>query len=152
MSAFLETNVYSFRGTVLIYGACLPEVSPEGFRQLSDRADGFFAQKREQIAATHGLRLLDGLLPQIYDRKDKALDDINAVLNPKQEPVAPASPPTEGQAPVQAAKKKFIKPLYRQVLFPARTLSTDAEIDVYVEEIRLKMKQSLKGCDGIKLS
>lgn len=42
MAAFLETNVYSFRGTVLIYGACLPEVSPEGFRQLADRADGAY--------------------------------------------------------------------------------------------------------------
>ena len=43
MPAFLETNVYSFRGTVLIYGACLPEVSPEGFRALSAQADGAFA-------------------------------------------------------------------------------------------------------------
>ena len=39
----METNVYSFRGTVLIYGACLPEVSPEGFRKLADRADGAYA-------------------------------------------------------------------------------------------------------------
>ncbi len=43
MGAFLETNVYSFRGTVLIYGACLPEVSPEGFRRLAARADGAYA-------------------------------------------------------------------------------------------------------------
>lgn len=43
MGAFLETNVYSFHGTVLIYGACLPEVSPAGFRQLSARADGCYA-------------------------------------------------------------------------------------------------------------
>lgn len=43
MTAFLETNVYSFRGTVLIYGACLPEVSPEGFRQLARQADGIYS-------------------------------------------------------------------------------------------------------------
>lgn len=43
MAAFLETNVYSFRGTVLVYGACLPEVSPEGFRQLALQADAAFA-------------------------------------------------------------------------------------------------------------
>ena len=43
MAAFLETNVYSFRGTVLIYGACLPEVAPEGFRRLAAQADGTFA-------------------------------------------------------------------------------------------------------------
>ena len=43
MAAFLETNVYSFHGRVLIYGACLPEVSPEGFRRLAEQADGAFA-------------------------------------------------------------------------------------------------------------
>ena len=43
MAAFLETNVYSFHGTVLIYGACLPEVSPEGFRALAGQADGAYA-------------------------------------------------------------------------------------------------------------
>ena len=43
MAAFLETNVYSFRGTVLIYGACLPEVAPEGFRRLAAQVDGAFA-------------------------------------------------------------------------------------------------------------
>ena len=43
MAAFLETNVYSFRGTVLVYGACLPEVSPEGFSQLALQADAAFA-------------------------------------------------------------------------------------------------------------
>ena len=43
MTAFLETNVYSFRGTVLIYGACLPERFPEAFAQLAARADGAYA-------------------------------------------------------------------------------------------------------------
>ena len=43
MAAFLETNVYCFRGAVLIYGACLPEVSPEGFKQLSAQVDMAFA-------------------------------------------------------------------------------------------------------------
>ena len=43
MAAFLETNVYSFRDTVLIYGACLPEVAPEGFRMLAEQADGAFS-------------------------------------------------------------------------------------------------------------
>lgn len=43
MAAFLETNVYSFCGTVLLYGACLPEVSPEGFHALAAQADGAYA-------------------------------------------------------------------------------------------------------------
>ena len=43
MAAFLETNVYSFFGTVLIYGACLPEVSPAGFAALAEQADGAYS-------------------------------------------------------------------------------------------------------------
>ena len=43
MAAFLETNVYSFRGTVLIYGACLPELFPKGFEKLAENTDGCYA-------------------------------------------------------------------------------------------------------------
>ncbi|MBO4419686.1 MAG: hypothetical protein J5789_07680 [Oscillospiraceae bacterium] len=43
MKTFLETNVYSFQGTVLLYGACLPEVSPAGFAKLAEQADGCYA-------------------------------------------------------------------------------------------------------------
>ncbi len=43
MRAFLETNVYSFRGAVLICGACLPEVSPAGFDTLCARADQVYS-------------------------------------------------------------------------------------------------------------
>ena len=43
MAVFLETNVYSFRGTVLIYGVCLPEVSPAGYQALAAQAEGAYA-------------------------------------------------------------------------------------------------------------
>ena len=35
----METNVYSIKGKVLIAGACLPEVFPETFSELSSGAD-----------------------------------------------------------------------------------------------------------------
>ena len=37
--ALMETNVYSFRGTVVVAGACLEEVWPEAFAQLTAGAD-----------------------------------------------------------------------------------------------------------------
>ena len=37
-------------------------------------------------------------------------------------------------------------------MFPARTLSTEAEIDAYVENIRKQMKQYLQGSDGIQIN
>lgn len=77
MAAFLETNVYSFRGTVLIYGACLPVVSPEGFRQVSEQADGCYALCLERdhlnmaitkLTAILGAGLVDRILFATVDR------------------------------------------------------------------------------------
>ena len=49
-------------------------------------------------------------------------------------------------------EKKVIKTIHRQAMFPAKTLSSEEEIDSYIEKIRTNMKQLLKGCDGIKLN
>lgn len=48
--------------------------------------------------------------------------------------------------------KKIYKTMPRMSLFPAKTLTTEDEIDAYVDKIRASMKQLLHGCDGIKLS
>ena len=53
------------------------------------------------------------------------------------------------QAP---AKKKVVRAYNRQVVFQAKTLQTDADIDDYVEKIRSQLKQLLKNCDEIKLN
>ena len=47
--------------------------------------------------------------------------------------------------------KKIIKPYNRQVIFPAKRLESEADIDTYVEKIRDQLKQLLKNCDGIQL-
>ena len=39
----METNVYAVRGRVLIVGACLPQVWPEAFEQLSREADQVYS-------------------------------------------------------------------------------------------------------------
>ena len=50
IAPFMETNVYTFRGRVLIAGACLPTVWPEAFDQLAAGADQVYALCLE---ATH---------------------------------------------------------------------------------------------------
>ena len=50
------------------------------------------------------------------------------------------------------AKKKVVRAYNRQIVFPAKTLQSDADIDDYVEKIRSQLKQLLKNCDEIKLS
>lgn len=123
-------------------------------RNVSNTADNFFTQKKQQIASYQTLALLDGLVPPIWQYKDETVNKIDAILHP---PVK-HTPSTDGkgtgkacEVPMQT-KKEVIKIIHRQAIFPAKTLKTEAEIDVYVEKIRAEMKQILKGCDGIKLS
>ena len=113
-------------------------------RNISNTADNYFTQKKQQIASYQTLALLDGLVPPIWQYKDDTVSQIEAIVNPK-----PKHPkPGPGPQP----KKEVIKAIHRQAMFPAKTLKSEEEIDVYVEKIRTNMKQLLKGCDGIKLN
>jgi hypothetical protein len=54
--------------------------------------------------------------------------------------------------PPQPPKKKLIKAFNRQVVFPAKQLESEADIDEYVEKVRTQLKSLMKNCDGIKLN
>ncbi len=144
------------RGELLeIVRQCMEEIhtlagSNTAARNLSDRADVFFTQKKEQIASLQTLALLDGLVPPIWQYKDDTISRIETIVNP---PVAPSvTPPSDDNPPPVAPKKEVIKAIHRQLMFPAKTLKTEEEIDSYIEKVRATMKQMLKGCDGIKLN
>ena len=113
-------------------------------RNISNTADNYFTQKKQQIASYQTLALLDGLVPPIWQYKDDTVSRIEAIVNPKPQPPKPGPGPQP--------KKEVIKAIHRQAMFPAKTLKSEAEIDAYVEKIRTNMKQLLKGCDGIKLN
>ena len=117
-------------------------------RNISNTADNYFTQKKQQIASYQTLALLDGLVPPVWQYKDDTVSRIEAIVNP---PVKP-QPPQPGPVPQPQPKKEVIKAIHRQAMFPAKTLKSEEEIDAYVEKIRANMKQLLKGCDGIKLS
>ena len=117
-------------------------------RSVSATADTFFDQKKQQIATTTELALLDGLIPPLWQYKDTTLDKIEAIVNPPKPDPKPDPKPGPGPLP----PKKVYKTIHRQAMFPAKTLTTEEEIDAYVEKIRANMKQLLHGCDGIKLS
>ena len=112
-------------------------------------ADNFYAQKKQQIAEYHSLALLDGLLPPMLQYKDttvEKIEAINAPVKPEPEPQQ-----TGGETPVAPAPKKIYKPLNRSIVFPAKRLESEADIDDYVEKMRESLKQLLKNCDGIQL-
>ena len=66
-------------------------------------------------------------------------------------PKTPSSILKEGNE-VQFAKKKVVRTFNRQVVFQAKTLQNEEDIDEYVEKIRSQLKQLLKNCDEIRLN
>ena len=115
---------------------------------ISDRADKFFDQKKEQIAAEKSLALLDGLSVPMWNHKDQATMAIEAAMKPKV--TSPAKPVAPDEKP--PVKKEIIKKIARQQMFPAKVLKSEDDIDAYVENIRKQMKQYLQGSDGIQIN
>ena len=119
-------------------------------RSISNTADNYFTQKKQQIASYQTLALLDGLVPPIWQYKDETVSRIESVINPPEPPVTP--PRRRDDDPLATPVKEVIKTIHRQAMFPAKTLKSEEEIDAYVEKIRENMKKLLQGCDGIKLN
>ena len=116
----------------------------ERTKTISDRADQFYTQKKGEITGIDSLALLDGLSVPMWGYKDRAVQQIEDEMKPKPQP------PVSGPKP-PVTPKEIIKKAPRQQMFPAKTLTTDEEIDAYVETIRKQMKQYLKGSDGIQI-
>lgn len=105
--------------------------------------DNFYAQRKERIAALTSLALLDGLVPPMLTEKDEACAKLELLNRPPEpKPAASTSVPP---------KKKIIKFYNRQVVFPAKRLESEEEIDSYVENMRDTLKKLIKNSDGIEL-
>ena len=117
---------------------------------LIEKSDWYFSQCKEKIAELKSLALLDAMFLPMCQYKDDTVSNIESVLAPPapKPPVQPTQPGKEA-AP---AKKKVVRAYNRQVVFQAKTLQTDADIDDYVEKIRSQLKQLLKNCDEIRLN
>lgn len=109
-------------------------------------ADNFYSQKKERIAELTILALLDGLIPPMLTYKDSTCEKIETAIRP-----APSKPVQALQPTGTPAPKKIIKAFNRQVVFSAKRLESDADIDAYVEKVRTQLKELMKNCDGIEL-
>lgn len=114
---------------------------------LITSADNYFTQQKAKIASCESMALLDGMFIPMCHYKDDTVERIESALKPVV--VTPPKKPNGGNEP---AKKKVIKAYNRQVVFQAKTLESEADIDAYVEKVRSQLKQLLSNCDGIKLN
>ena len=119
-------------------------------RSVVEKADAYYTQQRQKITSLQSLALLDGLVPPMLAYKDQACELLDAMLAPKP-PKDPEPKPQPGGGTVPPAPKKIIKPYNRQILFEAKRLESEEDIDAYVEKVRSKLKTLLQGCDGIQL-
>ena len=118
--------------------------SEASVRNIVLKADEFYTQRKERIAETTSLALLDGMMPPMWNHKDDALRYIDALTRP--EPPKTPVKPNEHPKP-----KKMIKQIYRQSIFPAKRLESEDEINTYVEQMRKQLLAYMKGSDGIEL-
>jgi hypothetical protein len=117
---------------------------------LIEKSDTYFSQCKEKIAQLKSLALLDAMFLPMCQYKDDTVSNIEAVLAPEMSPKT-VSVLREGNE-VQPAKKKVVRTYSRQVVFQAKTLQSEEDIDEYVEKIRSQLKQLLKSCDEIRLN
>lgn len=113
-------------------------------------ADIFFDQKKQQIASYQSLALLDGLVPPIIQYKDTTMQKIKYLTKPK--PPVVVDPPVKPVDPPQPPKKKIIKQVNRQVLFPQETLESAEDLEAYLALIKKTLQTMMQGCDGVKLN
>ncbi len=114
-------------------------------------ADNFFDQKKLQIAELKSLALMDGLIPPMTQYKDAAVERLEAERElPK--PPKPVTTPSGKEAATPPTPKRHYKALNRSVAFPAKMLDTDADVDDYVENMRVYLKQLMKNGDGLYIN
>ena len=115
-----------------------------------EKSDQYFSQCKEKIAVIKSLALLDAMFLPMCQYKDDVVSNIESVVAPSA-PKLPVQPTQPGKE-TAPAKKKVVRAYNRQVVFQAKTLQTNEDIDDYVEKIRSQLKQLLKNCDEIKLN
>ena len=114
-------------------------------QSIIEKSDKYYTNMKDEVAKQKCLTLLDGLVMQMFARKDSVFAEINALKAPK--PVAPS--PEKPTAP--APKKKYYS-VNRQIVFYAKRLESEEDIDAYVESIKSRLKQLMKGFDGIQIN
>ena len=109
-------------------------------KPISDAADEFFSQKKQEINACKSLALLDGMVQRILGYKDETVSRMEAMSRPVQE----QAKPTE-------TKRKVYKQVIRQVLFPSKKLESQEDIDAYVAKVKEQLERLIEGSDGVEI-
>lgn len=111
-------------------------------------ADSFFDAKKAEVARASSLTMLDAMIFHLEKRMDEALQAILTAA--AQEKVAHQVPASSGSSSVPPRPK--ITTIRRHELCAASNLSSQEEVDAYVESIRSKLMASLNDNDLIQIN
>lgn len=110
-------------------------------RKISNEADKYFDDKKQEINGMNSLALLDGMVQRLLNYTDAFLKQMNAFATPK----------TPSASDSEPKKPKAYKQVFRNILFPAETLETRVDIDKYVNKIRAYLENMMENSDGIEI-
>ena len=119
-------------------------------KDILSMADHYFKNKQEQISEETNLAILDSIENQMINYQDDICGSIEAMLKPRPVIEKEDTKETKDSEKIMTVEKN-IRTYNRQILFPAKELQSEEEIDEYVEKIRKQLKQLIKNYDGIRL-
>lgn len=110
-------------------------------------ASDHYQKERQRIGSIQSVVELSGISNSWFDYKDRMVDSIQRTIDHHEhpEPVVPEPPKPD---PKTQPKKKTTS-VDRRLLCPTRQLTSDAQIDAYVETIRKELHKRFEGVDVI---
>lgn len=103
-----------------------------------NKAINDFATKKAEVSRINGLAYLDAKANTLWKLRDDYLDDMNKALNP---------------TPVVTPKtNRKVKTYFKQAIFSSKNITSEQDVDAYVNEIKNKLLDLLKDSDEIKIN
>lgn len=105
---------------------------------ILNKAINDFATKKNEVSRISGLAYLDAKTNTLWKLRDDYLADMQNALNPT--PVVTPKP------------NRKVKTYFKQAIFSSKNITSEQDVDAYVNEIKNKLLDLLKDSDEIKIS
>ena len=128
------------------------EKEDNAIKQIIDKSRNYYDKMKHTINQVDSLTTLASYVNRLWDEKDSAIKQIQYIEKSKEIEKLKAEQGETETEPIEPVKSKNIKKMHRQLLFPASVLESEDEIDKYLEEVKAKLKEMLKDCDGIDIN
>lgn len=106
------------------------------------KSDDRFAEFKRKVADATSLTVLDAMITQLLNYKDQVCKRIEGILS---------DVPTIGGGDEQTKQKKIVQ-IRRYDVFPVKRLTSQEDVDQYLDNIRKKLYETLKANDGIQIN